>query len=155
MENKNEHTDNVNKTRGKVYVSGPITERDRTEMLNAFNDIRYFLEIMGYEVVLPIENHLPNDAPHTRHMRSDIGLLIGCDYIYLMEGWMNSNGCVGEMLVARVAGIKVLHNEEAKNYPECDVSIKIEFQTEPGVLAKELGVKSVTIEEVSSTEDTE
>ena len=81
-------TEKVTKARGKVYVSGPITGRERETVLYAFNDVRCFLEIMGFEVVLPIENKLPADASHERHMRCDFGLLLYCDYIYLMEGWM-------------------------------------------------------------------
>ena len=146
-------TEKVTKTRGKVYVSGPITGREREAVLYAFNDVRCFLEIMGFEVVLPIENGLPEDAPHEAHMRRDFGLLMGCDYIYLLEGWMESHGCVAEMLVAKTAGIKVLHNEEERKYKGCDVSLKINLPIPPGVLSDVLGVDSVKFEEVPAEDE--
>ena len=148
-------TEKVTKARGKVYVSGPITGRERETVLYAFNDVRCFLEIMGFEVVLPIENKLPADASHERHMRCDFGLLLYCDYIYLMEGWMESMGCVAEMFVAKSAGIKVLHNEEESKYKDCDVSLKVTIPVPHGVLPDVLGVDSVKFEEVPAEEEDE
>ena len=148
-------TEKVTKARGKVYVSGPITGREREAVLYAFNDVRCFLEIMGFEVVLPIENKLPADASHERHMRCDFGLLLYCDYIYLMEGWMESMGCVAEMFVAKSAGIKVLHNEEESKHKDCDVSLKVTIPVPHGVLPDVLGVDSVKFEEVPAEEEDE
>ena len=148
-------TEKVTKARGKVYVSGPITGREREAVLYAFNDVRCFLEIMGFEVVLPIENKLPADASHERHMRCDFGLLLYCDYIYLMEGWMESKGCVAEIFVAKSAGIKVLHNEEESKYKDCDVSLKVTIPVPHGVLPDVLGVDSVKFEEVPAEEEDE
>ena len=148
-------TEKVTKARGKVYVSGPITGREREAVLYAFNDVRCFLEIMGFEVVLPIENKLPADASHERHMRCDVGLLLYCDYICLMEGWMESMGCVAEMFVAKSAGIKVLHNEEESKYKDCDVSLKVTIPVPHGVLPDVLGVDSVKFEEVPAEEEDE
>ena len=148
-------TEKVTKARGKVDVSGAITGREREAVLYAFNDVRCFLEIMGFEVVLPIENKLPADASHERHMRCDFGLLLYCDYIYLMEGWMESMGCVAEMFVAKSAGIKVLHNEEESKYKDCDVSLKVTIPVPHGVLPDVLGVDSVKFEEVPAEEEDE
>lgn len=148
-------TEKVTKARGKVYVSGPITGREREAVLYAFNDVRCILEIMGFEVVLPIENKLPAEASHERHMRCDFGLLLGCDYIYLLEGWMESKGCVAEMFVAKSAGIKVLHNEEERKYKDVNVSLNINMTIPPGVLSDVLGVNSVKFEEVPAEDEDE
>lgn len=139
----------------RVYISGPITGREREAVLYAFNDVRCYLEIMGFEVVLPIENRLPADASHAAHMRCDFGLLLYCDYIYLMEGWMESHGCVAEMFVAKSAGIKVLHNEEESKYKDCDVSLKVTIHVPHGVLSDVLGVDSVKFEEVPAEDECE
>ena len=155
VDTEKEDTEKVTKTRGKVYVSGPITGRERTEVLYAFNDVRCYLEIMGFEVVLPIENKLPAEASHERHMRCDFGLLLYCDYIYLMEGWMVSEGCVAELLVAKTAGIKVLHNEEERKHKDVNVSLNINLPVPHGVLPDVLGVDSVKFEEVPAEEEDE
>ena len=149
-------TEKVTKTRGKVYVSGPITGRDREAVLYAFNDVRCYLEIMGFEVVLPIENGLPADAPHEAHMRRDFGLLMGCDYIYLMDGWSKSPGCMSEAILSFAAGIKLLHNEELQDYPDNKTNVvDITLKVGRGMLPDVLGVDSVQFEEVPVEDEDE
>lgn len=41
-------------------------------------------------------------------MRRDIGLLVRCDYIYMLKGWELSKGAKLELDVASSCGIKVL-----------------------------------------------
>lgn len=142
-----------NKKKERVYICGPISGRDIEERRRAFGEVKKLLEIMGFEVVLPIENGLPADALHEAHMRRDFGLLLGCDYIYLLEGWMDSHGCVAEMHVAKSAGIKVLHNEEESKYKDVDVELKVTIPVPHGVLSDVLGVNSVKFEEVPAEDE--
>ena len=156
VDTEKEDTEKVTKTRGKVYVSGPITGRERTEVLYAFNDVRCYLEIMGFEVVLPIENGLPADASHERHMRCDFGLLMGCDYIYLMNGWSKSRGCMSEAFLSFAMGIKLLHNEELQVVPGNKIiEVNITLKVGSGMLPDVLGVNSVKFEEVHTEDEDE
>lgn len=149
-------TEKVKKARGKVYVSGPITGREREAVLYAFNDVRCFLEIMGFEVVLPIENGLPAEAPHEMHMRLDFALLMGCDYIYLMDGWSKSRGCMSEAFLSFACGIKLLHNEELQTIPgNKTIEVHITLNVGSGMLPDVLGVDSVKFEEVTAEDEDE
>ena len=53
------------------------------------------------------ENGLPSDAGTHAHMKRDFELLIGCDAIYMMEGWLCSAGCKVEFDVATASGLDV------------------------------------------------
>ena len=78
-------------SRGKVYISGPITGIDFGNRF-AFSCARNALELCGYEAVDPSEVQLGDDATWTDYMRADLKLLLDCDYIYMLEGWENSRG---------------------------------------------------------------
>ena len=62
----------------------------------------------GFEPVNPFKNGLPEEAHWREHMRADIALLLGCDYIYMLKGWELSKGAKLELDVASSCGIKVL-----------------------------------------------
>lgn len=92
----------------KIYISGPITNHDLEERRSAFSAVEAVLNDMGFEVVNPMKNGLPEDSTYERHMRADIGLLISCDFIYLMHGMEDSKGSNIELFVARHVGIKII-----------------------------------------------
>ena len=88
----------------RVYISGAIAHHDISERKTTFAD-----EIAwGFEPVNPFKNGLPEEAHWREHMRADIALLLGCDYIYMLKGWELSKGAKLELDVASSCGIKVL-----------------------------------------------
>ena len=76
----------------KVYISGAIAHHDLEERKAAFGDAERFLGLKGFDPVNPFKNGLPDDAHWRKHMRADIALLLGCDYIYMLRGWELSKG---------------------------------------------------------------
>lgn len=94
--------------REKVYISGAIAHHDIEERKRAFEDAARFLDLKGYEPVNPFENGLPEDADWREHMRADMALLLGCDYIYMLSGWEKSKGAKLELDVASSCGIPVM-----------------------------------------------
>ena len=88
----------------KVYISGAIAHYDLEERRQAFDQAERYLSLKGYEPVNPFKNGLPDEA----HWRADIALLLGCDYIYMLQGWELSKGAKLELDVASSCGIKVL-----------------------------------------------
>lgn len=91
----------------KVYISGAIAYHDLAERKAAERE----LAEMGFAPVNPFDNGVPQEAHYTHHMRADIGLLVGCDYIYMLRGWELSKGAKLEHDVATSCGIKVLKYE--------------------------------------------
>ena len=92
----------------KCYISGAITHHDLKERMDTFDRAAAVLEKAGYTPVNPFKNGVPQAEHWTKHMRSDIGLLVQCDCIYMLKGWELSKGAKLEFDVANSCGIKVL-----------------------------------------------
>lgn len=92
----------------KVYISGAIAHYDLDERMAAFDHAARYLSIKGYEPINPFENGISQEAHWKEHMRVDIGLLLTCDYIYMLRGWELSKGAKLELDVASSCGIQVL-----------------------------------------------
>lgn len=111
-------------SRGKVYISGPITGIDFGNRF-AFSCARSALELCGYEAVDPSEVQLDDAATWADYMKADLKLLLDCDYIYMLEGWENSKGARLERELAENLGIEEIdldqESERAKNRAADDV----------------------------------
>ena len=62
----------------------------------------------GYDPVNPFNNGVSLDAPYEDHMRADLRMLLGCDGIYLLRGWMASRGACLERTVAEACGLLIM-----------------------------------------------
>ena len=71
----------------KVYISGAIAHYEMEERRSTFNAAALRLKEQGFDPVNPFENGVPDDAHWKIHMKADIALLVGCDYIYMLNGW--------------------------------------------------------------------
>ena len=90
-----------------IYISGPISHYDLEERKAAFAEVENILKAYGYVCVNPMKNGLPETLHWSHHMRVDLGLLLGCDAIYMMQGWQKSKGCKLELDVATTIGLQV------------------------------------------------
>jgi len=96
----------------KCYISGAIAHHDREERKRAFRSAANYLELKGFKAVNPFDNGQPQLADESnwrQHMRVDIGMLLQCDYIYMLRGWEQSKGSRLELDVAVSCGIEVLY----------------------------------------------
>lgn len=89
----------------KCYLSGAIAHHDINERMAAFRGAAEAVERMGFKPVNPFDNGLPQSADWHKHMLVDIGLLLQCDYIYMLDGWWHSKGAKLELDVATSCGI--------------------------------------------------
>jgi len=94
--------------RKKIYLSGPISGYKYEERKCTFSKIREIFELVGYEVMNPLENGLPQEASTKQHMKEDIKMLLESDKIFMMNGWNHSAGCHTELSVATALGLEVL-----------------------------------------------
>lgn len=98
-----------------VYLSGPVTgKKDNNRAL--FDAARAELERKGCEVYSPIDVVRP-DAGHEEAMLTCLHDLTAkrsgspvpfFDYLALLPGWEDSDGCVAEGMAARACGIKTV-----------------------------------------------
>ena len=100
-------------SRGKVYISGPITGVEFGNRF-AFMAASCGLELCGYEAVDPSDVKLDDEASWSDYMRADLKLLLDCDYIYLLEGWEDSKGARLEHELAERLGIEQLDIDQER-----------------------------------------
>ena len=98
-----------------IYISGPISDRNRKECFEAFKKAEEFLESKGYRAFSPLKNGLPFEADVHLHMRRDLNILTNeqdpFDYIYMLRRWPHSSGCKTELDTAVASGITVVFEE--------------------------------------------
>ena len=106
----------------RCYIAGPIA--GVPDFRERFAAAVPAVEALGYEVVNPCDitpaDHEGECPPgydpgedaggHTSSacfMRSDLRVLLDCDAIYLLPGWVRSRGARVEALVARACGLRI------------------------------------------------
>lgn len=87
-----------------IYISGPMTG------LPEFNKPAFFaaeeaLQAMGFVVVNPARNGLPDTAEWHQHMRADIKMLMDCTAVAMLDGWWLSRGARLEQDIAKRLGM--------------------------------------------------
>ena len=90
----------------KVYISGPISGTSTYPA--SFEKAADYLRHLGHEVVDPSTIDPPSHISKgdvtfeswDYYMREGIKLLMGCDRIYMLEGWEDSEGARLEQMIA-------------------------------------------------------
>ena len=90
----------------KVYISGPMTGQPDFNR-PAFNAKAAELRALGHEVVNPAELPEIPGWEWADYLKRDIPLLLGCEAIYLLEGWEDSKGAELECGIAESLSFEV------------------------------------------------
>jgi len=98
----------------KIYISGKISGLDRQEVIRKFTVAESVLVKQGHDVVNPLRNGIPYEAPWEMHIAMDIIHLISCDAIYLLPCWEESRGAMLERNIAELTGKKILYQETTR-----------------------------------------
>lgn len=93
-----------------AYISGPISKRDYDEAVREFNGAAAVLEELGYEVLNPLDNGLPREAPYNDHMVRDIEMLLRADIVFMLPDWEYSDGARVEHFIANTYKKRVYYN---------------------------------------------
>lgn len=96
----------------KIYISGKITGIPIQEAETKFQAAQDLLEELGFDVVNPLKNGLKKNSSYEEHMKIDIELLISCDIVYMLNGWIDSVGACIEYDIAVRMGKKILFESE-------------------------------------------
>jgi hypothetical protein len=91
----------------KCYIAGPITGLPREQYMKAFEDAEAEVRALGLEPVNPTK--LPHDHPKewAEFMREDLRALTECGHIYMLRGWLRSNGARFEYSTAKALGMPI------------------------------------------------
>ena len=64
----------------KVFISAPVTGRDREERKRFFRQVEQNLKDLGFYPVNPMKNGAPSTAKHATHMKASLRKLLCSDY---------------------------------------------------------------------------
>ena len=91
----------------KVYISGPISGHDFNHVKESFAKAEKELVKAGFEVINSVKDIIDTKGhTYSEYLRKDIVNLLSCDYICILDGYLNSEGCLLEISIANKCGIK-------------------------------------------------
>ena len=94
----------------KVYISGPITGVENYN--DNFIKAERALQSAGYNVVMPVtigaalKYKMGREPTWAEYMREDIKALMDCDGIYMLDGWLASDGAKLEYQLSIEVGMQ-------------------------------------------------
>lgn len=99
----------------RVYISGPITGRDKDETKQRFTKAAMYI-IFNYgpdtEIINPaiIGDAVSSEAnpTHEEFMKISFALMDICNAVFFMPGWEDSDGCRQEWIYAHNTMMRVL-----------------------------------------------
>lgn len=126
----------------KIYISGKITGIPIQEAETKFQAAQDLLEELGFDVVNPLKNGLKKNSSYEEHMKIDIELLISCDIVYMLNGWIDSVGACIEYDIAVRMGKKILFESDMVNELNSVTKIKDAIHEVTGLTFNEYSSKS-------------
>lgn len=99
----------------KCYISGAITGTE--DYMERFAKAENELAKRGYSVINPakVNAQLPEDTTYGEYMKMSLTMLDICDCIYMLDGWVNSNGACLEQQFAKTLGKGIIYQKH-ENY---------------------------------------
>ena len=96
----------------KIYISGPITGKEDYNRVE-FNKATEYLQSKGHKVVTPFDVTCPREEyTWEDYMKLDIGEMLTCDAVYLLNGWEESKGAKIEKRLAEEVGLAVYYQDK-------------------------------------------
>lgn len=92
----------------KVFISGKISGLNYEDAKQRFDNASKFLESKGFEVVSPINDETRYECWCVQMMRT-LSLLLGCDAIFMLKEWEESDGAYIEFTFAKKRGLIIMY----------------------------------------------
>lgn len=90
----------------RLYISGPMTGYPAFNF-PAFNEAEALLRKAGFDVANPARNGVVDGWDWADYLRLDLKLLLDCDAVATLDGWIDSRGAWLEVSTARALGMSV------------------------------------------------
>ncbi|OCN03576.1 hypothetical protein A4S06_05290 [Erysipelotrichaceae bacterium MTC7] len=87
----------------RIYLAGPITGTD--DYVERFKEVEESLTSPGIEVVNPVTDLI---LDYEEYIIRGLKMLAECDWIFMLDGWENSNGAKLEYQYAKTVGKKIV-----------------------------------------------
>lgn len=93
----------------KIYIAGPMTglpDNNRAAFYLAADNLRE-------------QGHMPKHTAwmedglsHEEYMKNALQVMLTCDAIYMLKGWLKSIGAQTEHTIATLCGMQVMYEQE-------------------------------------------
>ena len=106
VERMRSKTVQVKQGRKKIYIAGPVTGVEGYEetFANAADDLR----AKGYEPVNPVAPGLVEGYSYRDYINRGFQMLMECDGMLLLPGYMDSKGAALELHYALAVGMEII-----------------------------------------------
>lgn len=95
-----------------VYLSGAMSSRSKEEYTAHFNKAEAALKAEGYKVFNPVRwGWFLRHVPYRVALAFDILMMCFCDRVYMLDGWMLSDGATAEHQYAQSIGLVVMYEK--------------------------------------------
>jgi hypothetical protein len=91
-----------------IYIAGKVTGIPHSECKEKFTKAEFILKKKGYSPINPLRLVDPS-TNWQNSMKICIRLLLDCDAIYLLQDWKKSKGAKIEFAIAKLTGLKIIH----------------------------------------------
>lgn len=107
----------------RIYISGPISS-DKEHYQEHFKKAVEYLHSKGYDVINPATEDYTEAVKESGiediwsfeawlwYIKRDMDIVANCDGIYMLDGWMQSDGAKIELAVAKRKGLPIYYESE-------------------------------------------
>jgi hypothetical protein len=101
----------------KIFISGPVS--GTTDYMERFSNAQKYLESLGHSVINPVlvTSNLPEDTTQKEYLSLDLTMLCMCDAIYMLKGYLESEGALAELHTAKSIGCEVFYESMTSEVP--------------------------------------
>ena len=97
----------------KVYISGPMTGLPDYNRAAFFRAAEALKEKGCY---VPVHTAwMVDQLSRVDYMRMALQMMLTCDAIYLLRGWIDSAGAQTEYAIASLCGLQLMYEEDEEN----------------------------------------
>ena len=89
----------------KCYIAGKITGTN--DFKERFTDAEHEITQMGMIAINPVELPHNHNKKWNSYMKECIAALVGCEAIYMLKGWLHSDGARLERSIADSLGMEI------------------------------------------------
>jgi hypothetical protein len=121
----------------KIYISGKITGLPFPEVEAKFQSAEELLEELDLVPVNPLRNGLTKTHSWDEHIIRDVGILLRCDGILMLDNWESSDGAMIERYIAEKKGMDIWHELPVKEKQEFVSNVKTAVYETTGLSFRE------------------
>lgn len=99
----------------RIYISGKMRGLPEEESRKKFEAARQYLIELGHDVINPWDSEKEKEeqcSEWSDYILYDLRIIKGCDAIYMLDNWKQSNGAKCEHAFASGRGMEILYEEQ-------------------------------------------